>query len=115
MSSKQTPDDKRGPSPDDGFSTGPYRSGWRAFDPPDQATVMEVRAQLLLAARSHMRHQGWSTSEAADRFGVKRSTIKDIRGGRVDHLDTELLLRMIGCAGLAVDISVKSAEVSANE
>jgi len=84
-----------------------FASVWDAIEEtPAQAENMKLRAALMSALDHHMRRQGWSQSEAAQRLGVTQPRVSDLRRGKIDRFSLDTLVNMAVVAGLHVDLRV---------
>lgn len=63
----------------------------------------------MMSMRHHIKDQGWTQTEAAAALGVTQPRISDLMRGHIDVFSIDALVRMLGTAGLQIDLQVKRA------
>lgn len=59
------------------------------------ATILLLRLQLILAIKSEIQQRNWSQREAARQMGVAQPRIAELVGLRVDKFTVELLAKYL--------------------
>lgn len=85
-----------------------YTSVWDAIeDDPQERASLKARSKLMSAIGAHIKAQGWTQAQAAKAFGVTQPRISDLKRGKIDLFSVDMLVNMLGKAGLEVEIHVK--------
>ncbi|MCD7108430.1 XRE family transcriptional regulator [Rhizobium sp. DKSPLA3] len=61
------------------------------------------------ALEQHIRTEGWTEAEAADRLAIPRPSISDLMHGRITLFSIDMMVTLLSRAGLHVDILVREA------
>jgi predicted XRE-type DNA-binding protein len=75
--------------------------------PPDEASNLMLRAQLMSRVRDAAR--GASQREAAKRFGINQPRLNDVLRGRIVKFSLDALVNLLALAGMRVELRVKKA------
>ncbi|WP_187971408.1 helix-turn-helix domain-containing protein [Aquibium microcysteis] len=87
-----------------------FASAWDAIeDTAADAENMKLRSTLMMALEQHIRSKRWTQAEAARRLGVTQPRISDLLRGKIDLFSLDALFKLLGAAGLQVEISVRDA------
>jgi predicted XRE-type DNA-binding protein len=87
-----------------------FASVWDAIEETAaDAENMKLRSTLMMALEQHIRSKRWTQAEAARRLGVTQPRISDLLRGKIDLFSLDMLVNMLGAAGLQVEISVRDA------
>jgi predicted XRE-type DNA-binding protein len=79
-----------------------FESVWDAIeDSPEMAREMERRSGMMIALQEHIRHQGWTKQEAAQRLDASEDRIVMLLDGDIDSFSEASLLSMCKASGLA--------------
>jgi predicted XRE-type DNA-binding protein len=73
---------------------------------PEWAANMLRRAELLVAIRAVVETWGQYREGAADRLGVTRSRLNDLRHGRLDKFSVDSLITLAERVGLVVTVRI---------
>lgn len=76
------------------------RSVFHDLFPADKATVIEMRAQLLIGLEQWLARTDMTKAKAADMLGVTQARISDLKRGRINRISMDLLVRWAVRAGL---------------
>lgn len=68
--------------------------------PPEEATVLAMRADLMVRLRLLFNQKGWTQEKAAKELGVTQSRISDLACGKWDKFSLDMLLMLASRAGL---------------
>ena len=92
------------------MKTQNFASIWDAIeDTPDSAKHMKIRSGLMTILKEHIKTQGWTQAEAAERLGVTQPRISDLMRGKITLFGIDALISLIGAAGMEIDIHVRKA------
>ena len=72
----------------------------------EEADNLRIRAQLMIAITRLIEQRGLTQAEAAGRFEVTQPRISDVVRGKIDLFTIDALVRMLGKAGVAVDLVI---------
>jgi len=87
-----------------------FESVWDALeDSPAEAANMRLRSALMMALEQHIRTQGWTQAEAANRLGVTQPRVSDLMRGKIDLFAIDALVNLATAAGLRIDLNVAKA------
>jgi predicted XRE-type DNA-binding protein len=87
-----------------------FASVWDAIEnTPAEAENMKLRSALMLALEEHIKRQGWSQGEAAQRLGVTQPRISDLMRGKINLFGLDTLVNMAVAAGLHVEMHIVQA------
>ncbi|HEX8391983.1 MAG TPA: XRE family transcriptional regulator [Longimicrobium sp.] len=73
---------------------------------PGEAEELLVRAELLAAVQRILRARRVRPKKAARTFGVSEEVVQELRRNRIDDFSTEELIRMLGRAGMRINVTV---------
>lgn len=91
-----------------------FKNVWDAIeDTPEEAENMRVRSKLMQSIENHIRSNGWSQHEAAERFGVTQPRVSDLMRGKIDKFTIDTLINMVVAAGLHVEVRISVADMEA--
>ena len=89
------------------MSGNTFGSVWDAIeDTKAEAENMKLRSSLLRALENRVRSQGWTQTEAAERFGVTQPRVSDLLRGKINLFSLDTLINMASAAGLHVDLKI---------
>jgi predicted XRE-type DNA-binding protein len=92
------------------MNTETFSSVWDAIeDDPAEAEHMKLRSTLMMALDREITARGWTQAEAARQLGVTQPRISDLLRGKIERFSLDMLVRMVGAAGLHVEMHVQSA------
>ncbi|MBS1214908.1 MAG: transcriptional regulator [Proteobacteria bacterium] len=72
--------------------------------PPDEATILALRADLMAGLRLLVRDQGWTPAETARRFGISPARVSDLVSGKWDKFSLDTLIALAVRAGQRVEL-----------
>ena len=76
--------------------------------PPEEARSLQVRTLLMLEIEDLVEKRKLTQARAAKLFGVTQPRMSDLMRGRIEKFSVDMLITMLGRAGLEVDIRVSS-------
>ncbi|MFN0039338.1 MAG: helix-turn-helix domain-containing protein [Burkholderiales bacterium] len=65
-----------------------------------EARVLEMRADLMAAIRSHVQEEGWTQTAAAKALGISQPRVSALMKGSWREFSADMLLILAGRAGL---------------
>ncbi len=74
--------------------------------PPEQAALMQLRADLMEALRKVIEDRGWTQQQAAAELDVTQSRVSDLMRGKWDKFSIDMLVSLAIRAGLQPAISI---------
>lgn len=80
---------------------------------PSYAIEWEVQENLVSKLRDVVVKNKLTHAQVAKRAGTSRTRITSILNGNLDHVSTDLLIRILGSLGYEVNVSVSKAKVAA--
>lgn len=72
-----------------------------------ESESLEMRADLMIALRGHIRENRVTQAKAAKMMGVSQPRVSDLMRGRIELFSVDMLIRMLSLAGLRVEFRVK--------
>ena len=70
-----------------------FDSVWDAISKdPVERERLKLLSQLMLALQQHIREQGWTQTEAAERLGVSQPRISDVMRGKISQFSIDALI-----------------------
>lgn len=70
------------------------------------AANLQIRADLMLNLREHMKSKNWTLAQAANRLGETVTTVEQLVEGEIDEFNVDQLIVMLFKAGLGVRVEV---------
>jgi len=87
-----------------------FVSVWDAVeDAPSEAENMKLRSSLMIALEDHIRGEGWTQAQAAERLGVTQPRVSDLLRGKISLFSLDTLVNMVVAAGLHVEMRIAKA------
>jgi predicted XRE-type DNA-binding protein len=87
-----------------------FESVWDAVaSDPVERERLKLLAQLMAALQQHIREQGWTQSEAAQRLGVSQPRISDVMRGKISQSSIDALIGLLTAAGVSVELKTRRA------
>ena len=87
-----------------------FSSVWDAIaDTPDAAANLQLRAELMMALKSHLARNHLTQVEAASLFGVTQPRISDLLRGKINLFSIDTLVNMATAAGMRVALQLEEA------
>jgi predicted XRE-type DNA-binding protein len=77
--------------------------------PPEEVTILTMRAELMAQLRLLIERKGWTQSEAAAALGVSQSRVSDLVRGKWDKFSLDMLLMLAARAGLQPTLKLAKA------
>lgn len=72
--------------------------------PPDEAAILQMRADLMADLRKFIKARKLTQSKAADILGVSQSRVSDLARGKWEKFSLEMLIILATKAGMHVTI-----------
>jgi predicted XRE-type DNA-binding protein len=73
--------------------------------PPDEATILQMRSDLMADLRMFIETKKLTQTEAAEILGVSQSRISDLVRGKWEKFSLEMLITLAIRAGMRISIS----------
>lgn len=74
--------------------------------PPDEAAVLQMRADLMTDIRKFVKNNNLTQVNAAEIFGVSQSRISDLVRGKWEKFSLERLITLATRAGMRVSVNI---------
>ncbi len=74
---------------------------------PAEAEHLRVRSLLMIELEQLIAKNDWTQAVAARVFGVSQPRVSDLVRGKIDKFSVDMLIEMLGRAGVDVTFSVK--------
>ncbi len=74
--------------------------------PPDEAAVLQMRADLMTDIRKFIKSKNLTQVNAAEIFGVSQSRISDLVRGKWEKFSLEMLITLATRAGMHVSVNI---------
>ena len=75
------------------------------FD-PGEAAVMGLRADLMARLRLLVQTEGWTQTQAAEKFGIAQSRVSDLLRGKWDKFSLDMLITLAARAERKVALAM---------
>jgi len=72
--------------------------------PPDEAAILQMRADLMAKLRKFIKARKLTQSKAAEMLGVSQSRVSDLAGGKWEKFSLEMLIILATKAGMRVTL-----------
>lgn len=76
--------------------------------PPEEAANLLVRSDLMIQLRKRLDHLKLSQRQAARLLGVSQPRVSDLIRGRIDRFSVDMLIKLLGKAGVEVRLTVRT-------
>ena len=77
--------------------------------PPEEASVLAMRADLMARLRTVINERGWTQQEAAKRLGIGQSRVSDLVRGKWDKFSLDMLITLAERAGQKPKLVLQAA------
>jgi len=77
--------------------------------PPEEATVLAMRAELMASLRSLISERGWTQQEAALKLEIGQSRVSDLVRGKWEKFSLDMLLTLATRAGQRATLVIEPA------
>jgi predicted XRE-type DNA-binding protein len=77
--------------------------------PPEEATVLAMRAELMTSLRSLISERGWTQQEAARQLEIGQSRVSDLVRGKWEKFSLDMLLVLATRAGQRATLVLEPA------
>jgi predicted XRE-type DNA-binding protein len=75
---------------------------------PDDAINLQVRADLMRQLRARLDKLRVTQAQAARLLGVSQPRVSDLTRGRIDRFSIDMLIRLLGKAGVEVRVTTRT-------
>jgi predicted XRE-type DNA-binding protein len=82
-------------------------------DTPEQAANLTARSMLMLAIEQRIKENGWTQTEAAERFHVTQPRVSDLLNGKINKFSLDALVNMLPAVGLMFELKPAAEEPAA--
>jgi predicted XRE-type DNA-binding protein len=72
--------------------------------PPEEAAILQMRADLMADLRKFIKEKGLTQSKAAEMLGVSQSRVSDLIRGKWEKFSLEMLIILATKAGMHVTL-----------
>ena len=70
----------------------------------EEATNLKLRSDLMIRLSKLIEARGLTQAQAAEVFGVTQPRVSDLVRGKIDRFSIDMLIAMLGHAGVGVQI-----------
>ncbi|SFN26001.1 helix-turn-helix domain-containing protein [Nitrosomonas communis] len=74
--------------------------------PPEEATLLVMRAELMTRLREIINERGWTQQEASKMLGIGQSRISDLVRGKWEKFNLDMLVTLVTRTGKHVELAV---------
>jgi predicted XRE-type DNA-binding protein len=74
--------------------------------PPEEATLLVMRAELMTRLREIINERGWTQQEAYKMLGIGQSRISDLVRGKWEKFSLDMLVTLVTRTGKHVELAV---------
>ena len=87
-----------------------FVSVWDAIvDDTSEVESIKIKSKIMMTIEQHIKEQGMTQQQAAEKMGVKQPRISDLVRGKMDRFTIDMLVNMLSTLGLTVEINFKKA------
>jgi len=72
--------------------------------PPEEATLLAMRAELLSALRNTITERGWTQVQTAEHLHIGQSRVSDLMRGKREKFSLDMLVTLATRAGRKVEL-----------
>ena len=76
----------------------------------EEAALLKLRAEIVIALETHIAAQGWSQREAAKLLGIHQPRVSALMQGKSESFSLDSLVTLAHRAGLRASIAVAPAK-----
>ena len=76
--------------------------------PPEEAANLQVRSDLMIQLRKRLEALKVTQRHAARVLGVSQPRVSDLMRGRIDRFSVDMLIKLLGKAGVEVRLTVRA-------
>lgn len=73
------------------------------IDPTPDTAARRIRLRLLLLLGDHIRREGWTQAQAAERLGLDQPRVSDLLRNRIDRFSIDKLVTLLALLDVRVD------------
>lgn len=77
--------------------------------PPEEAAVLDMRADLMAKLRSVIAEHGWTQQQASARLGISQSRVSDLVRGKCDKFRLDMLIKLAARIGQRMYLVLEAA------
>lgn len=74
--------------------------------PPDEATILAMRSELMCQLEILIRDKQWTQAEAAQVLGISQSRVSDLIRGKFEKFSLDMLITLATRAGKKVELKL---------
>jgi len=74
--------------------------------PPDEATILAMRSELMCQLEILIRDKQWTQTEAAQALGISQSRVSDLIRGKFEKFSLDMLITLATRAGKKVELKL---------
>ncbi len=75
----------------------------------EEAQNLQLRSDLMTRIERFVKRSGMTQSDAGRALGVTQPRLNDLLRGKIDKFSLDALVKMLGHAGMRVEVRVKKA------
>src|SRR5690242_7825208 len=75
--------------------------------PPDEAANLQARSDLMIQLRKRLDALRVTQHQAAHLLGISQPRVSDLMRGRIDRFSVDMLIKLLGKAGVEVRQTVR--------
>jgi len=72
--------------------------------PPDEAAILQIRADLMAERRKYIKSKKLSLAKAALRLAISKNRVSDLLNGKWERFSLEMLVALATRAGIRVHL-----------
>jgi len=87
-----------------------FANVWDAIaSSPEEAKVLKMRSELMLAIEKHVKASGMTQVQAAEMLGLTQPRLSDLLRGKFNKFNLEMLIELAEKCGIRLELSVSTA------
>ncbi|NMM36233.1 MAG: XRE family transcriptional regulator [Glaciimonas sp.] len=77
--------------------------------PPEEAAVLDMRADLMAKLRRIISQHGWTQQQASGHLGISQSRVSDLVRGKCDKFRLDMLIKLAARVGQKLHLVLEAA------
>lgn len=77
--------------------------------PPEEAAVLDMRADLMAKLRCVIAEHGWTQQQASAQMGISQSRVSDLVRGKHDKFRLDMLIKLASRVGQKLYLVLEAA------
>lgn len=85
-----------------------YDSPFHVTHDKETASKMAMKMDLSIMLTNLLKEQGWTQTEAAEKFGIQQSRVSDLKNAKIEKFTIDTMFDMLDALGFRAQMSMPS-------